>query len=74
MFVVIMFEYQTKGDKKILGRDLTPVEQVNEVFGPFTSEKDVDDWIKLAEHKIKDRHWLIIPLENPNNLFIVERN
>ncbi len=59
---VIMFELARKGE------ELTPMGQVNEVFGPFDDGEAAEAWSKRAVDIIKDRHWVVIPLSNPSVL------
>ena len=61
MWVVVMYEPAIPGEK------LTLSEQTNEVFGPFTAEKEADEWTaRMADiYKVK-RQWLIIELSNPS--------
>lgn len=59
MHVVIMFEPARSGEALRLS------EQVNEVFGPFATGEEAEEWTKRAESLIKDREWLIIPLSDP---------
>lgn len=71
MFVVVMFEPAHKGENLRLS------EQVNEIFGPFDTDIEAEQWALKAEKTILDRQWLIIgPLSNKNvlNLFDPERN
>lgn len=70
MFVVVMFEPAHQGENLRLS------EQVNEVFGPFDTDAEAEQWTMKAEKTILNRQWLIIPISNKNvlNLFDTERN
>lgn len=60
MYAVVMIEPAHPGEK------LKVSEQINEVFGPFDSDKEATDWTTRASHLIKNREWLIIPFSSPN--------
>lgn len=62
MFVVVMFEPALKGEKLKLS------EQVNEVFGPFNTDDEAEQWTIRAEKIIRNRQWLIIPLSDKSGL------
>jgi hypothetical protein len=66
MFVVVMFEPALPSEV------LTLSEQVNGVFGPFSTEAQVDRWAERAVEIIKDRQWLIIPLSDPAMLNAID--
>lgn len=58
MLVVVMFEYARRGE------NLTPSQQVNEIFGPFNTEEEADKWTERARDLIAGRHWLITELSD----------
>lgn len=62
MFVVVMFEPALEGEKLKLS------EQVNEIFGPFNTDSEAEQWTMRAEKIIRNRQWLIIPLSDKNVL------
>jgi hypothetical protein len=66
MVVVVMFE------PAIPGENLSLSGQVNEVFGPFETEAEADEWVERATGLIKDRQWLVIPLRDKSSLNAVD--
>jgi hypothetical protein len=70
MFVVVMFEPALECE------ELTISEQLNEIFGPFDTDLEAEQWTIKAEKLIRNRQWLITPLNNKNALNAIdpERN
>jgi hypothetical protein len=66
MFVVVMFESVLEGENLRLS------EQVNEVFGPFDTDTEAEEWAERAEQLIPSREWLIIPVSNKSSLNAVD--
>ena len=59
---VVMFEFAHPDE----GLDASG--QVNEVFGPFDSGDEAEIWVEKARRLIPNRHWLITPMSQPNNI------
>lgn len=66
LHVVVMFEYDHGKE------ELTPSDQVNEVFGPFDSGEEATAWADRARLLIEGRNWLIIPLSAASSINAVD--
>lgn len=64
MYCIIIIE------KALPGEELTVSEQINEVIGPFESERDCTDWVTKFHPSIgpSKLNFLIIPIINPKDI------
>ena len=48
------------------GENLTVSEQINEIFGPFDTDKEADEWVARMQPLINNRYYVIMPVSNPS--------
>ena len=62
LHVVVMTEAATPIE------NLSRIQTINEVFGPFASDHEADEFVAEMVEKIPNRSWLITPLSCPKQL------